>query len=77
MRKRSRSTNALAAFGYSVPKPYKRSAEAVIAATAKAKATRAARHTMGKKQRASIHGVVATPEPSAPSSLPAPSTTQK
>jgi hypothetical protein len=37
----------------------------------KSAATRTARHTMGKKQKAAIHGTVAEPVPTAPSPAPA------
>ena len=55
-------------FGYAVRKRRPRSAEAIAAAAAKGRATRAARHTMGRRQRQAIHGVV--PQP-APASSPA------
>jgi hypothetical protein len=54
-----------------------------VAAAQKSRATRAARHTMGKNQKAQIKGVVPTPSTSpsspapgapAPSTVPAPST---
>jgi hypothetical protein len=43
--------DALATFGLTPRKPRVVSPEARVAAAAKAKATRAARHTMGKKQK--------------------------
>ena len=49
-------------FGFTAPKP--KGAQTVASkatAVAKAKATRAARGTKGSKQKAAIHGVVATP----------------
>ena len=45
--------------------------EARASAAEKGRATRVARHTMGRRERAAIHGVVAAPAPSA--SAPAPS----
>jgi hypothetical protein len=66
--------DVLADFGL---KPHKtrapRTPAQKAAATAKAKATRAARHTMGSKQKASIKGTVpATAPETAPSPAPAP-----
>jgi hypothetical protein len=62
---------ALADFGLVGRKPAVVAPETRVAAAAKAKATRAARHTMGKNQKAQITGVVVTPATSSPST-PAP-----
>ena len=67
--------DALADFGLTGRKPRVITPEAQVAATAKAKATRVARHTMGKKQKAAIKGTAAPPETPAPapsSPTPAP-----
>jgi sulfite reductase beta subunit-like hemoprotein len=61
----------LANFGLTPRKPRVVSPESRVAAAAKAKATRAARHTLGKKQKAGIKGTVA---PTAPA-IPTPATT--
>jgi hypothetical protein len=47
-------------FGFSVPKKAVKKVKVKVAAVEKAKATRDARHTMGKKQRAEIKGTTAT-----------------
>jgi hypothetical protein len=57
--------DALADFGLSPRKARVLSPEQQLLATARGKATRLARHTMGKNQRAAIKGVVA-PEQAAP-----------
>ena len=65
------------AFGFTVPK--QRSLATKVAAAALTLATRAARHTMGKKQRQAIKGVVSTPASTAsatPSNVPATSASQ-
>ena len=54
------SIETLADFGLTPPKPRVVSPEKKAAAAAKAKATRAARHTMGSKQKAQIKGTPAT-----------------
>jgi hypothetical protein len=61
-----------AAFGFTVKQP-KRSVVSKVAAVAQNLATRAARHTLGKKQRQGIKGVVQTPATPAvaPASVPA------
>ena len=61
--------DTLADFGLTARKPRVVTPEQKLAAAAKAKATRAARHTMGKKQKAAIKGTVAptAPAPAAPS----------
>jgi hypothetical protein len=67
--------DTLADFGLTPRKPRVLTPEQKLAAAAKAKATRAARHTMGKKQKAAIKGTVATPTapvPAAPAPTPAP-----
>jgi hypothetical protein len=61
------SIDGLADFGLSPRKvPAPRSPEAKVASVAKSKATRAARHTMGSKQKAMIKGTVATTAPTVP-----------
>jgi hypothetical protein len=56
-------------FGVAPAKPAKKPVAVKSAAIAKAKATRAARHTMGPKQKASIKGTAAAPAaPKAPTS---------
>jgi hypothetical protein len=54
----SDSIENLADFGLDPYKKHVRTPDEKIAVAAKSKATRAARHTMGKKQRAAIKGVV-------------------
>ncbi|HEX3772268.1 MAG TPA: hypothetical protein VHV30_15435 [Polyangiaceae bacterium] len=58
-------------FGFAPPKTGHPSPETKVAAAAKAKATREARGTRGKKQRLAITGATPAPAPAAP----APSTT--
>ena len=65
--------DTLADFGLTPRKPRVVSPEALVAAAAKAKATRAARHTMGKKQKAEIKGTVDTTAPAIPVPAPTPS----
>jgi hypothetical protein len=66
----------LADFGFTAPKRATRTPEEKAAAAAKAKATRAARHTMGKKQKKDVKGTVPTTAPAtAPSPAPAPTPT--
>ena len=55
--------STLADFGLGPRRPGLKTPEIHLAAAAKARATRAARHTMGKRQKAKITG--ATPTPSA------------
>jgi hypothetical protein len=58
---------AVTQFGFLPTKPVKKSAESKAAAVVKAKATRTARNTMGKNQKAEIHGAPqAAPAPMAP-----------
>jgi hypothetical protein len=69
--------DTLADFGLTGRKARVVSPEEKVAAAAKAKATRAARHTMGKVQKAAIKGTVAptapaTAAPSAPTPIPTP-----
>jgi len=70
------SIDALADFGLTPRKPRVVTPEKKAAAAAKAKATRAARHTMGKKQKAEIKGTVpatapaTSPAASAPAAQP-------
>jgi len=56
----------LADFGFTAPKTATRTPEEKAAAAAKAKATRAARHTMGTKQKKSVKGTVPTTAPVTP-----------
>jgi hypothetical protein len=60
-----------AAFGFAAKQP-KRSVVSKVAAVAQNLATRAARHTLGKKQRQAIKGVVQTPATPAVASASAP-----
>jgi hypothetical protein len=64
----------LATFGLTPRKPRVVSPGAQVAAAAKAKATRAARHTLGKKQKAGIKGTATVP--AAPVAAPTPAPTQ-
>jgi hypothetical protein len=68
----------LADFGFAPPKSATRTPEEKAAATAKAKATRTARHTMGKVQKKTVKGnvtgIVITPTTSAPNDVAAPTT---
>jgi hypothetical protein len=70
------SVDVLADFGLAPHKPrVQRTPEEKTAAAAKAKATRAARHTMGKKQRQAIKGTAPHAAPAtAPVATPAPAT---
>jgi hypothetical protein len=67
----------LADFGLTPRRKASVTPQAKVAAVAKAKATRAARHTMGSKQKAAIKGTVPTdstaipPAPSTPAPAPA------
>jgi hypothetical protein len=73
-----KAVEMLAGFGMSVPKSTgKKTVETKAKAIAQSQATREARHTMGKKQKKSIKGVVpqtattaATPSSSAPAETP-------
>jgi hypothetical protein len=59
-------------FGFDAPKPKgKKTVAAKAQGIAQAEATRAARHTMGKKQKAAIKGTVAPEAPPAASPAPA------
>jgi hypothetical protein len=72
------TSSGYAAFGFATKKA-QRTLPNKVAAAAQALATRAARHTMGKKQRLAITGVVPTPAATAtgtPSSVTASSVTQ-
>jgi hypothetical protein len=57
---------ALADFGLAPPRVHTPTVEQKASSVAKGKATRQARHTMGKKQKAEIKGSVSTPTPVAP-----------
>lgn len=61
----------LADFGFSAPKPRKVAAKTKAAAVDKTLATRAARHTMGPKQKKQVKGT-ATPPTSATTASPQP-----
>jgi hypothetical protein len=81
------SSSTLEDFGYAPRKPRTVKPTTKVAAAAKAKATRTARHTVGPKKRLTIKGTVPTPTapeaaatgttPAAPASPPAPPTTPK
>ena len=64
------SPDKLAFFGIQAPKPGKKTAQAKATAAAKGKATRAARHTMGSRQKKRVTGnapaASSAPEPAAP-----------
>jgi hypothetical protein len=60
-----------ASLGFTPRKPAQKSAKSKATAVDKTLATRAARHTMGKNQKAEIHGVVAAPESSDGAAAPA------
>jgi hypothetical protein len=64
----------LADFGFSPPKQATRTPEQKAAAAAKAKATRAVRHTMGKKQKKAVKGdvtgIIVTPVTAQMASIP-------
>jgi hypothetical protein len=62
------SADTLGKYGLKPRKPRVVSTDAKVAAAAKAKATRAARHTMGSKQKAQIKGTVEVPVTSLPAS---------
>jgi hypothetical protein len=66
------SVDTLADFGLTGRKQRVVTPEEKTAAAAKAKATRAARHTVGKKQKSAIKGTVTTTAPSAPAAASAP-----
>src|SRR5258708_23110573 len=56
----------LADFGFTPPKKATRTPEEKAAAAARAKATRTARHTMGKKQKKDVKGALPTTAPATP-----------
>jgi hypothetical protein len=59
-------------FGFAPPKKATRTVESKVNAVALAKATRAARHTMGKKQKSLIKGTIVVPvAPANPANTPA------
>ncbi len=72
------AATTLADFGYSPRKISARSSEEKVAAAAKGRATRTARHTMGSKQKqavtGNVTGVVVTPVVSTPAAPAAPAT---
>jgi hypothetical protein len=65
------TSQTLVSFGLTPKKAPKRTSAEKAETAAKSAATRVARHTLGPKQKASIHGVVAPPasEPSIPSNV--------
>jgi D-serine deaminase-like pyridoxal phosphate-dependent protein len=67
-----KQVDVLADFGLKPRKSVVRTPEQKQEAAAKAKATRAARHTMGKRQRAAITGATAAAAAAASSEPPAP-----
>jgi hypothetical protein len=71
----SQSPDTLADFGLKAPRAGKKTVAVLATAVAKGKATRAARHTMGSKQKEKVKGTVpsASPEP-LPSPTAAPAT---
>ncbi len=64
-----------ASFGFTPKKVAQRTLESKTEGAEKALATRAARHTMGKRQKAGIHGVVATVPPANAPAAASPVTT--
>jgi hypothetical protein len=66
------SIDTLADFGLTARKVRVLTPEQKTAAAAKAKATRAARHTVGTKQKKAIKGTVPTTAPAAPTTAPMP-----
>jgi hypothetical protein len=69
------SIDTLADFGLTPPKKRVVTPEQKAAAALKAKATRAARHTMGSKQKAAIKGTVPATAPATTPAAPAPTAT--
>jgi hypothetical protein len=71
------AASILADFGFAPQKVSAPTAETKAAAVQKSRATRAARHTMGPKQKKSVTGTVAptAPSPATPAPSPAPSAT--
>ncbi|MGH7271253.1 MAG: hypothetical protein ACREJ3_12570 [Polyangiaceae bacterium] len=69
------SIENLADFGLTPPKKAVLSPKQRVLATAKAKATRAARHTLGAKQKQAIKGAVPPTAPASPAPAPAAPTT--
>ena len=69
----AKDVTALGAFGYAVPQASKPSSQTKATAAQKSRATRAARHIMGSKQRKALQAAPVTPaaEPSA-TATPAP-----
>ncbi len=62
----SESPDTLATFGLTAPKVATKTVATKSSAVAKSKATRAARHTMGPKQKAAIHGTPASASSDSP-----------
>jgi hypothetical protein len=65
------ASTTFSALGFTVKKLAKKTAAVTAAAVEKSLATRAERHTLGKRQKASIHGTAATP-PASTATPPAP-----
>jgi hypothetical protein len=61
-----RDSQAVADFGYAGPQPHKASVKAKAAGLLKSEATRAARKTMGKRQKATVKGEPAAQPAAAP-----------
>jgi hypothetical protein len=72
-------TDVLADFGLTARAKHVATPEELVARTAKAKATRVARHTLGPKQKAAIKGTVTptAPAPGAPPAGSGPATSSK
>jgi hypothetical protein len=66
------SGSELVDFGMKPRPTRKRTAKQVVATADKAAATRTARHTVGPRQKAAIHGTVTAPEPTPPAPTGAP-----
>jgi hypothetical protein len=66
------SPDVLAGFGFTLPSRQVPSAATVAGAVEKRAATRAARHTLGKRQKANIKGTVSTAPATSPTTAPAP-----
>ena len=64
------ASRALADFGFAPPKAPAITAEARVASVKKSRATRAARHTMGPKQKKLVKGSVETTPPSPATTAP-------
>ncbi len=63
-------------FGWAVAKPPVKSVSVKAGAAEKSAATRLARHTLGPKQKSTIHGSVSTPEPATTAAVVTPPVTK-